>query len=827
MKASFRTSIRWLLSAAALLAAAQVARALPGGSVGAAYSYQITTTPAAPAGTVYSATNLPPGLGIGASTGLISGVPTAAGTYGGTLSLTANSATNNYAYSIAIAGAAGTPSVTSASTASGTVNSAFNYTAAASPAAISYTISGLPAGLSANGTTGVISGTPVAAGVSTVTISATNNAGAGTPVTLTLTVSPAAGTPAITNAALAITGSTGTPVSYQITASNSPTSFSAAGLPLGLSLDPTTGTISGTPSVNGTATVSLAATNSAGTGPAASLAITIGAYSSVTSAATAAATQSSPFSFQLTASPAVTSFNVAGLPNGLLASNSGLISGTPTVAGVFPLTVSANNGVGTGPSTTVTLTVAVAGSGGGGGTSNSGPGYVAVTPVISGQPASVTVTVGGSAAFSVSASAPNAYVSYQWLFNGTALPGQTSSTLALSTVSAAVAGSYSVVVTATNFGGSNSVSSSAAQLAVTALPLPVTISTQPISQSVNVGGTVSFSVAASGSGSLTYQWSKNGGAIAGATGSTLTLNPLSAADAANYSVVVSNGTSSATSNAAVLTVTIPPAPTRLINVSISGVSGVIPQNLVVGLTVGGTGSKSVLFRAVGPTLATFGVGGILADPQLSIVSAGTAVGANDNWGGGPALAAAFAQTGAFALPVASQDAAVLLNLNAGASYTANVSGANGTTGVVLLEAYDADTAASPSARFINLSARATAGSGSNVMTIGFVISGTASKSLLIRGIGPTLGNFGVAGALASTQLSLFQGQTVISSNTGWGGSAVLSSAFNAVSAFALPAGSLDSALLVNLAPGLYTAQLTAAPGSSSVGVALLELYELP
>jgi len=122
----------------------------------------------------------------------------------------------------------------------------------------------LPAGLAINTATGLISGTPTAAGTSSVTLSAANAAGAGTG-TLTLTVN--AGTPAITSSSTA-SGTVGSAFSYQVTASNNPTSFGATGLPAGLSINATTGLVSGTPTASGTSSVTLSATNAAGTGTA-------------------------------------------------------------------------------------------------------------------------------------------------------------------------------------------------------------------------------------------------------------------------------------------------------------------------------------------------------------------------------------------------------------------------------------------------------------------------------------------------------------------------------------------------------------------------------
>jgi hypothetical protein len=168
------------------------------------------------------------------------------------------------------------PSITSPLTASGTVGQAFSYQITATNSPTSFNATGLPAGLSVNTTTGVISGTPTTAGNSSVTISATNSAGTGS-ATLALTIAPVQQTspPAITSS-LTASGTVGTAFTYQITATNGPTSFNATGLPAGLSVNTTTGVISGTPTAAGSSSVTISATNSAGTGSA-TLALTIAA----------------------------------------------------------------------------------------------------------------------------------------------------------------------------------------------------------------------------------------------------------------------------------------------------------------------------------------------------------------------------------------------------------------------------------------------------------------------------------------------------------------------------------------------------------------------
>ena len=143
----------------------------------------------------------------------------------------------------------------------------------------------------------------------------------------------------------------------------------------------------------------------------------------------------------------------------------------------------------------------------------------------------------------------------------------------------------------------------------------------------------------------------------------------------------------------------------------------------------------------------------------------------------------------------------------------------------LAEVYEVSTTGT---RLINISTRAKVGTGGNILIPGFVISGTGTEELLVRGDGPSLAQFSVSGILAQVTLGVFNGSTMIASNTGWGTSAnpgQIASVAAQVGAFAFAANSADSAQIVNLTAGPYTIQISGVNGTT--GVALAEVYEVP
>jgi hypothetical protein len=363
---------------------------------------------------------------------------------------------------------------------------------------------------------------------------------------------------------------------------------------------------------------------------------------------------------------------------------------------------------------------------------------------------------------------------------------------------------------------------------------PPVITTQPVAQSATAGGSVTFAAAASGSGN-TYQWRFNATNIAGATSATYTIPSVTTANAGTYSVVITNAGGSVTSTAVPLTI----APTGgsgssgayLSNLSIRSNAGSGAQTLIVGVSVGGTGtsgSKNILIRGVGPTLSAFGLTGVLADPQLTVYNGQTIADTNDNWSATAPPAATQSSVGAFALTPGSKDAALIgSNVPAG-SYSVQITGVGGTAGVALAELYDLTPAASFTAttpRLNNISARTQVGTGGDILITGFNVSGTGTRRLLIRAVGPTLAAFGVTGTLADPQLTVFNGQTVVASNDNWDATATPLATQTGAGGFALTAASKDAALIVNLAPGSYTAQVSGI--ANTTGVALVEIYELP
>jgi hypothetical protein len=217
-------------------------------------------------------------------------------------------------------------------------------------------------------------------------------------------------------------------------------------------------------------------------------------------------------------------------------------------------------------------------------------------PAITSQPASQTITAGQTATFSVTATG-TAPLSYQWQKNGAAISGANSPSYTTSAETTADTGAqFNVVVS--NLAGA--VTSNTAVLTVNPAPVAPSITTQPSSRTITAGQTTTFSVTASGTAPLNYQWRKNGTAISGATSSSYTTPAETTSDSgAQFTVLVSNLAGSVTSNAATLTVNAPtPGALTPSATSLSFGNVIVSNNSVLGVNFTNSGSVNITVSSV-------------------------------------------------------------------------------------------------------------------------------------------------------------------------------------------------------------------------------------
>jgi hypothetical protein len=407
-------------------------------------------------------------------------------------------------------------------------------------------------------------------------------------------------------------------------------------------------------------------------------------------------------------------------------------------------------------------------------------------------------------------------------------------------------GTYSMVLVAWEYTDGMGLFSSSFTYSVvvdsgpTPTPTPISgnapiFTTEPMSV-VTAGGKVALDAVASNSPS--YQWMLNSSTpVAGATDSILLLSD-AAASVGSYTCVATNAAGTATSTPATVSVGANSNPGHLVNLSARAEVGTGGNIVFGGFAIGPletAGSLPMLIRASGPAIAAapFNVPGTIPDPQLQLFNSSNLIlQTNDGWMASPAISATAAAVGAFSWgSTASHDAALDVTEATG-TYTAQVAGESGDTGVALLEIYDATTAVSftqSSPHLVNLSARVDVGTGSNVLFAGFVIGGQSALTVLIRASGPAIAAapFDVPGTLPDPQLTLQDPSTgfVYASNAGWGGDPQIVDVAASVGAFKwnVPT-SRDSALLITLPPGSYTA--AAAGSGGDTGVAIVEVYEV-
>lgn len=240
--------------------------------------------------------------------------------------------------------------------------------------------------------------------------------------------------------------------------------------------------------------------------------------------------------------------------------------------------------------------------------------------------------------------------------------------------------------------------------------------------------------------------------------------------------------------------------------------------MIAGFIVWGSQSKTILIRALGPTLGSFGVANVLSDPMLELHdSSGATIATNDDWQTG-SQASQISSTGY--APGDSNEPALIATLPAG-SYTAVVRGYNNSTGVGLVEVYELDTFSS---RLSNISTRGQVGTAQSVLIAGLIIDGSTSKKLIIRALGPSLAAppFSLSGTLSNPVLELHDSSgNLLASNDDWGTgtqAAAISSSGHS------PSNAKESAIIATLPTGNYTAIIRGV--NSSTGISLVDAYDL-
>lgn len=486
-------------------------------------------------------------------------------------------------------------------------------------------------------------------------------------------------------------------------------------------------------------------------------------------------------------------------------------------------------------------------------TSNAAKVVVSATslPLVVRPPLNQTRAIGESATFEITVmSSPPP--TYQWRKDGRNIAGATMTILTIANLQPSDAGSYDVLVSNSRGG----VLSPAGRLnIINAPPAPTSTvaaaSAEPPGPAVagsNTASTVTrilvpprhvaaapgdaaaLTITAAGE-DLSFQWKKNGVALPGATAPVLATTALTASDMGFYSVTVTGRSGNVESPVAVVAVAAP-EPSRLANLS---TRGYVPPGgaLTPGFTWRGSGAKSLLIRAVGPTLSRFGLGGVLRDPRLDVTPAGGAPAPTTGNGRSLAMATAdlpsvAAATGAFALDPAAQDAALVASLGAGdpRNCTARITAADPwSAGLVLAEIYDADSPAA-SDRLVALSTLGFTAGGDRMLVPGFTIAGSAPKRLLLRAVGPGLAPFGVFETLADPTLVLYASglTSPVAVSDDWAGDLEIAAAGAAVGAFPLAPDSRDAALVITLPPGSYTMAVTGS--GTGTGNVLVEIYDL-
>jgi hypothetical protein len=256
---------------------------------------------------------------------------------------------------------------------------------------------------------------------------------------------------------------------------------------------------------------------------------------------------------------------------------------------------------------------------------------------------------------------------------------------------------------------------------------------------------------------------------------------------------------------------------QALNLSTRGVVGSGVNALIGGFIVTGNDLKTVVLRALGPTLNQAGLLGTLADPVMTLYDAsGVAIATNDGWETGP-HASQIAADGL--APAHSAESAIMATL-APAAYTAVVAGQDATPGVGLVEVYDLSP--SSDSKLANISTRGTVGSGNHVLISGFILGNVESSTVVLRVLGPTLASLGISDPLSDPILTVYDSNgTILAGNDNWQDDP---NAMDIDQNGLAPPDGAESAVILNLPAGAYTTLAFGANGA--IGVGLVEVFSL-